>query len=100
MALPWEQEIPPRILKLIRLGLAEGWHNYTSLVARFQKPQAKPFYAEWTITSDGKWRFVKAKVARPITAVQGFAPLGARDIPIYLQDPTVIELEDPNGHGN
>lgn len=94
MALPWEEEIPPRILKLINLGLELEWMNCTTLVSRFQKPQAQPFFAGWKLT-DGKWKFDQARV---LTKFAGLAPLGARDIAIYLEDPTVIEKEDPNGN--
>lgn len=98
MALPWEEEVPPRILKLIKLGLDSGWHNYTSLVARFQKPRAQPFYAGWTLTPEGKWKFLNARAINPKGV--GLVPLGARDIAIYLEDPTVIYSEDPSGNGS
>ncbi len=91
--LPWEQEVPPRILKLIHFGLETGWHDTTSLVARFKHPTEQPFFAKWMLSPDGKYRFDQARVLRK---AGGLAPLNFRDIPIYMQDPSVIEETDPN----
>lgn len=95
--LPWEEDIPPRILKLIRLGLEEGWHNYTSLVARFQRPPDPPFFASWRLTPENKWAFDMARARKTVSPYLSLAPLSARDIAVYLQDPTVIQEEDPDG---
>lgn len=97
-AMPWDQEIPPRILKLIDLGIAEGWMNHVSLAARFQPPSdwplAKPFFARWDyVPETARWKFWGARVLNPVGT--GLVTIGARDIEIYLKDPTVIYPENP-----
>lgn len=91
--LPWEEECPPRILKLIRLGLEEGWNNHTSLVARFQKPQAQPFFGKWDLIPEtGRWKFIEARSISPVGA--GLVAMGARDIEFVLQDPELVYVLD------
>lgn len=93
--LPWESEVPPRILKLIHLALDLEWSQRTTLVARFQKPQAQPFFAGWEYSpKTNRWAFDIARVMAP--GKTGLIPLSARDIAVYLEDPSVIYPEDPN----
>ncbi|MEU1880350.1 hypothetical protein ABZ470_23845 [Streptosporangium sp. NPDC020072] len=85
--LPWEEEIPPRIRKLIHLGLDLEWMNHTSLVSRFQRPSAQPFFAHWDyVPLTGRWKFIGARAINPV-APGGLISMGARDIEYILQDP-------------
>jgi hypothetical protein len=99
MELPGD-DIPPRILKLIELGLESGWHDLTTLVARFQKPSEPPFFASWRMT-DGKWMFDAARIlAPPDHPAVGLIKLGWPDIKHYFKNTSIIYPEDPDGNGS
>ena len=93
--------IPPRVLRLLEAAEAEGWQESkagTTVVMRLCKPDdiaALPFYVSWLLDlKDGKraWRFQGARAANG-------QPLAWNDIKTYLNDPTVIYPEPPEGTG-
>lgn len=85
--------MPPNLKKLIRIAEEEGWTpNGTSLASRWTRADARPFFATW-LFKHGKWQF---DVCRYMDPINGLGKLTIRDAFIYLQDPTVIQQEDPN----
>lgn len=92
-----DEELPSRIRKVLDKANDEGWweNPYVSLVLRLTKEEpALPFFARWDLHSDpsGKrsWRFHGAR------ASNGQA-LNYSDIFVYLEDPSVIYPEPPEG---
>lgn len=87
--------MPPNAKKLLRIAEENDWQiGPVSLVARLDKDGAKPFFARWDLR-EGKWRFEQCRVIRPVGT--GLMPLKISDAFVYLEDPTVIYPEDPNG---
>jgi hypothetical protein len=94
--------IPPRVLRLLETAQEHGWQEGkagTTVVMRLHKPSdiaAIPFYVSWLLTvKDGKrsWRFQGSRAANG-------QPLAWNDIKTYLQDPSVIYPEPPEGTEN
>jgi hypothetical protein len=96
--LPGELEGEPsaaRALKILAKAEQEGWteNPVCSLVLRLTRGDALPFFARWDLSfnpESGKksWRFQGAR------AMNG-QPLAYNDIPVYLEDPSVIYPEPP-----
>lgn len=88
--------LPPRVRKVLDAAYEQGWMDnaYTSIVVRLTREDAKPFFASWhwIEVAPGKraWRFHGARAANG-------QQLNYNDIFEYLEDPTVIEPEPPEG---
>jgi hypothetical protein len=83
-------------MKLMDKARLQGWADnpFTSLVIRLTREDAEPFFISWNlgVTAKGKpsWRFAGARV-------RSGQPLTFNDALLYLEDPSVIYPEDPEG---
>lgn len=90
--------MPPNASKLLRIAEEEAWQlGPITLVARLQKEGAQPFFARWDFKG-GKWSFAQCRAISPVG--QGLVKLTIRDAFTYLQDPSVIYPDDPEGSDN
>lgn len=90
-----EASPPPRVLKVLDAAEENGWteNPYVSLVVRLTREDAVPFFARWDLVTNGdkrSWRFHGARAANGQALNYG-------DIFIYLDDPSVIYPEPPEG---
>lgn len=98
----------PRMLKVLKAAEELGWTaGVTSVTVRLSRPDDKPdrtgavalpFYATWVLkgwtpTGRPSWSFMGAR------ASNGQA-LSEADIMTYLEDPSVIYPEPPEGESN
>lgn len=91
-----EAKMPPNAKKLLRLAEENGWQLNgpgATLVIRLTREDAQPFYAGWQL-KEGRWTFWNCRYLDPRS---GLGKLTMSDAFVYLQDPTVIQEEDPNG---
>jgi hypothetical protein len=92
--------VPPRLACLLGKAEDQGWKlgaTGTTIVMRLSRPGdqlALPFYIRWDLTpgKDNRksWRFHGALAANG-------QRLGWHDIKVYLEDPSVIYPEPPEG---